>query len=204
MQLTMRDIEILRFINDFGFCEMPHISKHFNLRNPRNYQIISRLIRADLVKAEKIFFANNRILSLTMAGARHTNLPPISQVSLSRYNHNSYLIDVYMKLARVHPAATWLSERQLYQDKYSVGGTRYRHVPDGLLIFPEDKQIAIEIELTSKAKQRWEQIFNAYASDLSVSEVWYYCPRSIINPLRKLADDKKGLIKIFDIDSFLA
>lgn len=46
MQLTERDLTILHFINDFGFCEMPQIEARFGLTKPRNYQIMEILITA--------------------------------------------------------------------------------------------------------------------------------------------------------------
>ncbi len=63
--LTERDIRILHFINDFGFCEMPQLEKMFSLTKPRNYQIIQRLLAAGLVKHERVFHGRHGIYRLS-------------------------------------------------------------------------------------------------------------------------------------------
>ncbi len=50
MRLTERDLQILTFINQFGFCEMPHLDRQFQFNKPRNYQIIKRLIQGGLLQ----------------------------------------------------------------------------------------------------------------------------------------------------------
>ena len=56
IHLTERYREILKFINDFGFCEMPHLDARFAWKQARNYQIMRRLIGAGLVKHERVLF----------------------------------------------------------------------------------------------------------------------------------------------------
>lgn len=58
MKLTDRDVDILRFINDFGFCEILQIEKRFGVKRPRSYQIMSRLVKAGLVKHDGLFFTD--------------------------------------------------------------------------------------------------------------------------------------------------
>lgn len=55
MLLTDRDREIMRFINQFGFCEMKQIEKMFCLRKPRNYKVMQRLVKAELVNMKEFF-----------------------------------------------------------------------------------------------------------------------------------------------------
>lgn len=203
MQLTMRDIEILRFINGFGFCEMSHVSQHFNLRNPRKYQILSRLIKAGLVKAEKTFFAHERILMVTQEGTKHTNLPALKKFSYSNYQHTVHLINVYLKLSKMYPEAMWKGEREIIQEGLKIGNKKYQHAPDAFLMFPGDTKIAIEVELSAKARARWERIAQTYSYSFDVKEVWYFCHRSILRSLQKTLE-KWQLFKVLDINEFLS
>jgi predicted transcriptional regulator len=201
MQLTARDLEILRFINDFGFCEMPHINQRFGLKHPRNYQIMGRLIDSELVKCDAIFYRRHRIFSLTAKGAKYTDLPALQRVALGNFKHNLALIEVYLKLRALYSEATWISERTLKHDKYFKGVGQYGHLSDGILRLA-DQQVAIEVELTIKGKNRWEKILNAYSAELSINAVWYYGTKAVIQPPRALAS-KMPFIKVFDLDAFL-
>src|SRR3989338_10908410 len=100
MQFTERDIEILEFINEFGFCEMPKIEKRFGLKKPRGYQIIRRLVKAELVIHQRVFHSNHGVFYLTKRGAKCTDLPPIKNIPKDIYAHQLTIIDVYFKLIK--------------------------------------------------------------------------------------------------------
>lgn len=72
------------------------------------------------------------------------------------------IVDVYVKLKEIYPQATWISERSLVHDKCADGLGRRGHLSDGMLIFPDGKKIAIEVELTMKGKNRLERILKGY------------------------------------------
>ena len=198
IQITERDISILQFINDFGFCEMPHIDKRFNLKKPRNYQIINRLIDAGLVKHERIFFGRHGIFRLSNAGAKYTKLPPLFRLALANYSHDMALIEVHLKLRKQYPEAEWMSERQLKRDKFFDGIGKWGHLPDGMLFFPDGKHVAIEVELTLKGTHRTQRILKEYSAQFSVKEVWYYCADNILQSMRKLGE-KMPFIHFFNL-----
>jgi len=62
------------------------------------------------------------------------------------------------------------------------------HIADGLLLFPDNKEIAIEVELTLKSKQRLLEIFRNYMTCFQIKEIWYYCSPNITDRLSKLAE----------------
>lgn len=181
--LTERDINILRFINDMGFCEMPHIDKKFGLKKTTNYRVINKLIEYELVQHKRIIFGRHGIFYLTKKGSSYTDLPPIKNISLGIYYHHVALIDVHLKLLELYPEASWLSERKLKQENMSTGLGNLKHTSDGILSFSDEKKIAIEVELTMKSKRRLNQIVKFYAANLAINEVWYYCKKSIHSPL---------------------
>jgi hypothetical protein len=202
VKLTQRDVAILHFINEFGFCEMPQINQRFNLRRPRNYQVINKLVRHNLLQHEHIFYRRHGLFRLTQAGARFTPLPPLHRVPLANYHHDLTLLNLYLKLRTLYPNTTWLSERRLKHDKYKLGVGQHGHLPDGVLVFPDGKHIAIEVELSCKSKQRLDAILKTYAAQFSLQEVWYFCRQTM---LPRLQDAAKNMpfVKIYSLKLFL-
>ena len=191
MQLTNRDIEILKFINEFGFCEIVQIEKKFGLKKPRCYQVMQRLIKANLVIHERVFHARNGVFYLTYQGATTcTDLPSIKNIPKDNYLHQLTIIEIYFQLMHLFPQATWISERRMWREKdvYSVSHRKgVEHLADGVLVFPDDKQVAIEVELSMKSRKRIEDIIVSYVLHRRLKEVWYFCSPEIIERVRKAA-----------------
>src|SRR5579864_732677 len=116
MQMTHRDVEILRFINDFGFCEMPQIQKRFELSKPRGYKVMQRLVQAGLVIHCKVFHDRHGIFYLNHKGASFTELPPLATIPVGIYDHQLTIIEAYFKLMEQYPGTQWISERRLKRE----------------------------------------------------------------------------------------
>jgi hypothetical protein len=200
MQLTERDIQILHFINDFGFCEMPQVQKMFGLVKRRSYQIMERLIAAGLVKHERVFHGRHGIYRLSKKGAGHTSLPALARITLGNYNHSLAVLDVYLHLRKSHPDTEWLSERHLIHEKYFDGVGKHGHLPDGIMLLldkdKKEQKIAIEVELRSKAKARIESILKWYTTQFDFTEVWYFCPQGVAESLRTVVGESMPFVKI--------
>lgn len=128
--------------------------------------------------------------------------PSIKTISLGIYNHQLTIIEVYIKLMQQYPDALWISERYLKREKFMKGIGKRSHIADGMLIFPDQKQIAIEVELTTKGESRLHQILKCYASQFSINEVWYFCSSPAINKVAKLAADLR-YVKVYSLQQFL-
>lgn len=163
-----------------GFCEMPQISRKFAIKKPTNYRVINRLIQINLVRYERLSYRHHGTYYLTRKGASYTDLPAIDKIPLGNYHHQIMLTDVYLKLSELYQHIKWISERRLKFEKFNSGQfDKSGHVSDGILVFPDGKQVAIEVELTMKAKDRLQQIFSEYGTQLDINEVWYFCNESI-------------------------
>lgn len=202
MQLTKRDKAILCFINESGFCVMPQIQKEFQLKFPRSYQIMKRLVNSGHVIHDQIFKKQHGFYYLTKEGAKNTSLPPLSNISLGGYRHQIIITDIRQKLCTQYPHAKWISERYLKQQKFYYGIGKSGHIADGILIFPDERKIAVEVELSMKGKRRLENIFNAYGGQLNIDEAWYFCADPLIRPLVALTKNK-SYIKILSLKEFL-
>jgi predicted transcriptional regulator len=202
MQLTNRDKAILSFINESGFCVMPQIQREFHLRFPRSYQVIKRLMDSGYVVHDQIFKHQHGIYYLTKKGAENTSLPPLSNISLGGYKHQIIITDLRQQLYAKYPNTKWISERYLKQQKFYYGIGKAGHLADGILMFPDETKIAIEVELSMKGKRRIEKILSAYGGQLEIAEAWYFCAESVIRPLSSLAKNK-SYIKIHSLKEFL-
>jgi len=200
MKLTDRDVEIIRFINEFGFCEITQLTRKFDLKKPRCYQIMERLVKANFVKHERIFYGKHGVFYLTNQGASFSNLPPIKNIPKDNYDHQLAIINVYFKMMQEFPNAEWLSERFVRKQKslYSVG-KKIKHLCDGVLVLSDDKQIAIEVELTMKSKERLNEIIRSYALHKHIKEVWYYCSPETLGRVQRAAD-KWEHVKVYGLE----
>lgn len=200
MQITQRDIAMIQFINRFGFCITTHLSQKFNITIKRVRQVTKRLVDHDYLIKEKHFYGKHALYRLTNKGAQFTNLPPLSKFSMGAYHHTVALINLYLKITNRYPDAHWIDERTLLQEKYGDGVGKRGHCADAFLMFP-DKEVAIEVELTSKNKRRLESIVKGYATNLSISEVWYFCSKEVLVAVRKVAS-QLDYVKVFDLSDF--
>ena len=203
MKITERDIEILEFINDFGFCGMPEIEKRFSIKRPLGYRLLRRLVREGYVSHKRLFYSGYGLYYLTGKGAHCTDLPPIERIAVGYYDHQVSLIHVYLGLRQRHPDATWTSERRLKHDKFYDGVGKHGHVADGILTLADGRKIAIEVELSVKGKNRVERILKNYGAQFSFSEVWYFCSPAVMKVLTPLVE-KMSFIKIYSLSEFLS
>lgn len=202
MQITKRDVEILKFINECGYCITPHLERKFGIKNWRVYQLMKRLVKAGFVRQVRIFHGKPNIYYLTREGAKFTDLPAMERVNTSVYEHHIKLIDVALRLRELYPLAGWRSERHLIHDKFFAGLGVKGHIADGLLVRGEDNQIAIEVELTVKNKQRLERIFRSYLKQWLITEVWYFCSPEVISVLKGMTE-KNPIIKVHSLEELL-
>jgi len=171
MPITLRDIDILNFISDFGYCNINHISRRFGFKNHRCYVVMRKLIKEGTVLHEFILKYQHGIYRLTRKGAKLTDFPPIKAVNLAHYQHHLIATDLVLRLWQKYPEASLFTERQLKRDQLEGGKRRRGHLPDAVLQMPDGKEIAIEVELTAKWKKRFEKIINLN------SAVEPYCER---------------------------
>lgn len=205
MQLTTRDIAVITFINDFGFCEIRHIAKQFKMTQSNAYALMNRLCNAGLVVHRRIYYQRPGVYMATKSGAKLTKLSPVSKVAENIYEHHLLVIDVFQKITQLYPTSKWTSERWLTKDKFANGFSgRKPHIADGLVALPElDKPIAVEVELTQKGQRRLQLILNSYITHSEVGDVWYFCTDQTLEWVRRCSV-KMPFIKLYQLREFLS
>lgn len=134
--------------------------------------MFTRLIKAELVTHQRLFHGRHGVFYLTRLGADYTDLPSIKNVPKDNYIHQLMIIETYLKLREQYSDTNWISERRIVHEKFMDGvDKKNHHLPDGILILPDFRQIAIEVELTMKSKQRLENIIWGYMLCSDINEV---------------------------------
>jgi hypothetical protein len=78
-------------------------------------------------------------------------------------------------------------------------GHPQRHYPDLLLHTDSGHQVAVELELTAKSRQRMSRIMTAYASDPRIDAVVYLVPTQHLATLVSDAARRAGISDLIDI-----
>jgi len=198
--LSLVEIEILRFVHEFGFCEIEQIIKRFELRKSSAYAYMKRLVLKGLVTNARIIKYQPRAYYLTAKciGLLELDLPVIRGIPLNIYEHQLTVVKVYIQLRKLYTGAVWISERRLFRERKNQDD----HIPDGVLVFP-DKPCAIEVEKTPKTKSRLEGIMLGYGLQNAYKEVWYVCSASTLPAVSRFAVSM-SYIKVFKLADFIA
>lgn len=174
MQVTTRDIDMLRWINGHGFATIRQISCWMGVGYRTGQRRVQRLTEVGLLchewlmRRERIYWPTKLGISLC-----NDDLPPLGHIAAGTYNHSLQLIDLADSLV-AKTGGTFVPERRLRHDRGLAGVGVRGHMPDGHLHLPARKPIAIELELSAKGRRRLAQIMRQYTADLSVGEVWYF------------------------------
>lgn len=172
---------------------------------------MERLIKANLVTHQQIYHQQPGIYCVTRTGAAQTDLPVLSNIPNNHYRHHLIVIDVYQTLKQQYTDMTWISERELINERNEKneknekieGGVRQKgHVADGMLLL-SDRKIAIEVELTVKGRVRLERILKGYAKEVDIDEIWYFCQQKTFNALQPFVQKMASLVKTILLEKFL-
>lgn len=196
MIIQTRDIDILKFINKFGYVNSVHIQKNFDLSQQRASQILIRFLKNNYLVKEQILAKEPTIYYLTSKGAELIKANKIKPISLQNLKHNLLVTDVYIDLKKKSPGLEILSDREQRAGKF--GKMANRAVPDLLILTDEQagkKNIAIEIELSRKNKQRLDKILAKHSREYL--ETHYYCNSSTFEYLEREAKLKSN-VKVYN------
>lgn len=161
--LTDRDIRFLRDVTRFGGLTVEWLSRrHFDATKTA-YNRLERLQAVGVLALRRVFYRGSGVYVATRQGAElsRTGLAAVSP-SQRTLCHLLHVADVALRLMREYPRSTWVTERELRREALNLARDRStgrllrggEHVPDGLLVLPDGRRIAVEVERTTKWKRR--------------------------------------------------
>ncbi len=201
MRITDRDRELLSFAAEHRIVLHSHIQALLGISASSTAARLRTLERAGLVKQQAVFERQPRCVWITRKGlAAIGSRLPAPRLDLASYRHDVGLGWLWLaarggafgRLERI------VSEREMRSrdgaeghSPHALGGTaeplgvrlggvgaggRERlHYPDLLLVGGDGRRVALELELTSKARVRRERILAGYAADRRIDAVLYLC-----------------------------
>lgn len=209
VRVTERDCELLAFAARHRLVHAGHVATLLGVTEARAGAILARLARGGYVRKQPVFDrpACYRITrpGLAVAGAA---LPPPG-VDLRSYEHDVGAAWLWLAArdGAFGPLREILAERQLRShdeapDRADAplavrlggigrGGRERLHYPDLLLLRPDGRRIAVELELSAKSRTRLAGILAGYGADPRIDAVLYLVPnrklgRSVIAAAERL------------------
>lgn len=183
MQLTERDLEMIRWINGHRMATVEQVVQAFDMGKKAAYRRLRAMVEAGYVEHQRIFRDKPGVYFPTSQGIAVSgdDLPAITRITLGTYEHDLQLVDLSIRLVE-QTGGQWHPERRIRREKGFLGVGIPGHVPDGLLRLPSGSTVAIELELSVKGNRRIKDILMNYQKGEhgAVSEVWYYCRSAAI------------------------
>ena len=203
MQVTSRDIEVLRWINSNGVVTIEHIVTEYKISQKVAYRRMRQLSLQGLVLHHRYYYNQPGIYRVSRSGVAlsEDSLPALRRIPATTLKHDLLVTTVSQQL-RHHYNAAFITERQLRQKMGKHGVGQREHVSDGHLMIA-DKTTAIEVELSLKGRRRRESIAHRYMANLDIEAVWYFCRSGPVYRKMKVLEEDNSLIKIFDIAVYL-
>jgi hypothetical protein len=199
VRITDRDRELLAFVARHRLVHAGHVAALLDVTGERAGAILARLARGGYVHRQPVFAQQPACYRIRRKGLDlvGSGLPPPG-VDLGSYDHDIGLAWLWLAARRgaFGPLREILAERQLRshdeapdraEPPFAVrlggigrGGRERLHYPDLLLLRPDGRRIAVELELSSKARPRLERILAGYGADPRIDAVLYLVPNRTI------------------------
>ena len=202
VEIQLRDERLLRVIGDEGFIRRDLVIKYIFDGNESYAKIrIRKLKKFGYLNAVPVKAGDPECYLLGPEGVevvrqffpiglRGWGCPSIQDsIDLGRYEHSCKVTEVRLLFENMQFCKNWKSERRLR------AGTKGGHkVPDGFFV-PNQKGIAVEVELRPKKVSTYQKIFKFYESDDQVSYVFYVCGTLPLLTFIRRITDKSAIFK---------
>lgn len=184
-----RDRELLHYVGRQGIVTIEHVMGAMKAGRAVTYKRVARCIELGLLERHDVLRTEPSILRATREGLDYARLGlPVASISPGTLEHDLRCATAAIALEEwvgpTHIATEReiaLVERQMGKPVASAavgegrrGKTRY-HRGDLLQRFPDGKAFVIEIELTSKAPRRLEEILMGWYRAKGINGVVYFC-----------------------------
>jgi len=214
MLVTERDLEIIRYIDSFGYVAAEQIFNRFKISQKRGYRRLHLLVAEGYLQHKRIFIGRPGIyrggsqgLALICDDPERPHRP--ATIRVATIEHDLMLVDLASALVQKY-GGTWKTERQIWRERGFTAVEAKMHVPDGILTLPagdgdgqKNQKIAVELELTAKSGQRLEKIIRGYARAAEYTEVWYFVKNlALAEKIREIAQ-RMTFIKIYLISEVM-
>ena len=184
IRVAERDLELLRVVGEQFAVTLPQLARLMGRSEHAARWLRARWQRADWVQGRALLVGEPVFVWLTRPGQRLAGLPyklwVPNPVMLA---HIRAVTDVRLWVMGRRPEADWISERALARTQQRGPGRRHGHRPDAL-VRAEGKEVAVEVELALKKRERLERLVRETVR--SYGSVWYFAapaPRAALEQI---------------------
>jgi len=196
--ITPRDVWLLPWVNSYSFSTVGLIAQLWRVDPATAARRIRYLLEIGLLRRIDLKSSTVRPLVVTPKGCQvcGDDLSPPKSVQRAQINHDLTFPNITMTL-EARNGGTIEPARRVAQRYARDPDRRNHHLPDAIFHRPDGTAVALELELTAKSKRRLGQIFEQYAADLSIAEVWYLTDDlSLARMLYRESRDFRPLIRV--------
>ena len=171
IKILDRDRKIIREIDRWRVCQGRHIRELVGFSGQRACdRRLRKLVQAGYIKRERILYGVAGIYNVTNKGAKLEGLPTAkNKIRIEQIRHDIAVLDtaIYFNKVRKVSYSDIKTELELHrQDGFGVR----KHRPD-FIFKKKNKTTCVEIELTLKSKNRFENIISTNFMDYD-KQVW--------------------------------
>lgn len=218
IQLTGRDHELLEFLAQHRLALSDHIQALFGISARAADTRLRALADAGFVTRKRVFHRQPPFVQITRDGlAAIASDLPAPRLDLRSYQHDVGLAWLWLaarggtfgpmrevigeRRLRSHDASLRGADRLLGVRLGGVGpkGADRIHYPDLLLVTPEGRRIAVELELSWKGPARTGRILAGYGADPQVAAVLYLVENRIVGRSIEAAARRLGISDLVQI-----
>jgi len=199
VELTERDQHLFRWINGHGFVTVNQTSAWMGTNYQAAQRRMKKLVDAGYLQRKRLLHGDKRVHWVTKKAlaASGDNLAPPQTIGLGSYRHDLVLVDVAQTVVD-QTGGDFVPERRLRQHAGFKGVGVSGHLPDGLLRLPGQKPIAVELEMSTKGRQRLKRIVSGYAANMGLEQVWYFVTANDVRHVVEEAAKAHDFIKVLD------
>jgi DNA-binding MarR family transcriptional regulator len=218
IELTARDRELLEFLAEHRLALSDHIQALLGISPRAADTRLRALADAGFLTRERVFHRQPPFVQITRDGlAAIASDLPAPRLDLRSYQHDVGLAWLWLAArgGTFGPTREVIGERRLRSHDASVqeahqllgvrlGGVGPRgadriHYPDLLLVTPEGRRIAVELELSWKGPSRTERILAGYGADPGVAAVLYLVENRTVGRSVEAAARRVGIQDLVQI-----
>ncbi len=222
-RFTENDVPCLRWIGEQGGTQFVHVRRNLARLSPspeklavpgvlsiqRTRKKITKWRREELIGYKTFLVHEGGWLWLSRKGLEYVGLADLRyyEPKLESLRHLYYINQARLYIEQQRPEDTWKSERLIRHEQPALpAGKKAPHVPDGLLMNANGEIIAaIEVELTSKKKERVVEILRELST--SYHRTWYFVAqpaRTVVEAaLSQLPEQRRKTIQLLSVEEKL-
>ena len=224
-RLTDRDLEAMSWIAEQYTISLDHLQillarlrdredypgpepkEEDEITSKRALKIVRRWELLGLSQREYILHAQPQWIWLTAQGLKAVesdtgDFRPYTPTA-ARTEHLYWTNHARLFVEMKRPKAVWESERMIRASQGKTErGVKREHTPDAVVTLENERRVAVEVELSTKAYSRLDGILQELAGS-DYSTVWYFCQGRAKKVIEKALEDiynHKNKFVVYDLD----